>query len=272
MPSIAGGRRFQVWLGACAVALALSACGAEPPQNAPTASAPEGAQSAARPSSPYPLFSAPPSQPVVAMGIGGSVAHGWDDKSGGGYLVRAFQQLTKAGPISFDFVNKSIEGYGPTQMAAKYPAFLREIHPQVVVISWGMLDDIANKTPIPAFEQAVQSEITQALSAHAYVVVVTPPPTGASYGHDVTSESQLVADEVRVAKKFKTPDVIVVDLFNQMKQYLAAHHQSIQMYSADDWHPNTLGHELAGSLLAADLRGILVPAASQGEGGKTSSG
>ncbi|WP_367306851.1 SGNH/GDSL hydrolase family protein [Alicyclobacillus acidocaldarius] len=253
-------RRFTVWLGACAVVCAVSACGTNAADSAPTA--PESAQSAARQASPYPLIAHPSAQPVVAMGVGGSVAHGWDDKTGGGYLVRAFQELTKTGPISFQFINKSIEGYGPTQMAAKYAEFLSEIHPQVVVISWGMLDDIANKTPIAAFEQAVQSEIRQALAAHADVVVVTPPPTGASYGHDQASESQLVADEIRVAKQFKTPDVIVVDLFNQMKRYLAAHHQSIQMYSADDWHPNTLGHELAGSLLAQDLQGTLVPAGS----------
>jgi len=258
MANHTGRRRLTAWLGACAVACAVSACGTKAADQPPTA--PESAQSAARQTSPYPLFSHPSAQPVVAMGVGGSVAHGWDDKTGGGYLARAFQTLTKSGPISFQFINKSIEGYGPTQMAAKYPTFLHEVHPQVVVISWGMLDDIANKTPISAFEQAVQSEIQQALAAHADVIVVTPPPTGASYGHDVASEAALVQDEIRVAKQFKTPDVIVVDLFNQMKRYLAAHHQSIQMYSADDWHPNTLGHELAGSLLAQDLQGTLVPA------------
>ncbi|GMA58142.1 hypothetical protein GCM10025858_26450 [Alicyclobacillus sacchari] len=187
------------------------------------------------------------------MAVGGSVAHGWDDKTGGGYLARAFQTLSDEGPVSFAFVNKSIEGDGPTQMAPKYPGFLSAVRPRVVVISWGMLDDIANKTPIPAFQKAIQEEIQLALQAHADVIVVTPPPTGASYGHDIASEANLIHIEVSIAKSFHSQHVYVFDLFAQMKQYIASHHQSIDQYSADAWHPNTLGHELAGELLASDL-------------------
>ncbi|KRW91092.1 GDSL family lipase [Alicyclobacillus tengchongensis] len=202
---------------------------------------------------PKPAFTGPTAQPITVMAVGGSVAHGWDDKTGGGYLARAFQTLTDEGPVSFAFVNKSIEGDGPTQMAAKYPGFLAALRPRVVVISWGMLDDIANKTPIPAFKKAIQDEISLALKANADVIVGTPPTTGASYGHDVQSEANLINIEVSLARSFHSQHVYVFDLFTQMKQYLASHHQSINQYSADAWHPNTLGHELAGEILAGDL-------------------
>lgn len=238
----------------------LVGCGTQPPTGTPST---QTTQPARQPhiANPKPILATKITGTLTVMGVGGSVAHGWDDKVGGGYLVRAFKTLTAEGPIHYNFVNKSIEGDGPTQMAPKYLPFLRTVKPQVVVISWGMLDDISNKTPIAKFKQAIHDEISQALQAGCYVMVVTPPVTGASYAHDVTSEANLVNTEIGVAQDFHSNKVYVFDLFNQMKAYLSEHHQSVSKYSADAWHPNTAGHTLAGQLLANDIE--------QGFAGKT---
>lgn len=202
---------------------------------------------------PKPVSSASIKGPVTVMGVGGSVAFGWDDRTHAGYLGRAFQTLSQKENVTYHFVNKSIEGDGPTQMSPKYPSFLTSVNPQIVVISWGMLDDLANKTPIPAFKQAIHNEISMALNRHADVIVVTPPPTGASYAHDKVTETNLVNIEMAVAESFHSKNVYVFDLYRQMEAYIANHHQTIALYEADAWHPNTAGHTLAGQILADDL-------------------
>lgn len=193
--------------------------------------------------------------PILVMGIGGSVAHGWDDKTGGGYLARAFQTLSKEQSVQYHFVNKSIEGDGPTQMATRYPGFLVAIKPAVVIISWGMLDDLSKKTPVKQFRQAIHTEIADALADKMDVIVVTPPVTGASLSaHDNKPDLNLIDIEMSTAEQFHSQHVYVFDVFRQMEAYMKAHHQTISMYAADGWHPNSAGHELAGRLLAQDLR------------------
>ncbi|MFD1677284.1 GDSL-type esterase/lipase family protein [Alicyclobacillus fodiniaquatilis] len=192
---------------------------------------------------------------VRVMAVGGSVAHGWDDNvTDGGYLARAFKTLSQKTGVQYQFLNKSVEGDGPDQMAAKFPALLKDNRPQVLVISWGMLDDISKKTPVATFKKDVHSEIQQALAAHMKVLVVTPPVTAASYAvHDGPLEDQLVEDEIQVAQSFHSSDVYVFNVFDEMKSYLTAHHQDVSMYEGDGWHPNAAGHELAGQLLAQDM-------------------
>jgi acyl-CoA thioesterase-1 len=92
-----------------------------------------------------------------------------------------------------------------------------------------------------------------ALDRHAVVLIVTPPVTKASYTQYRTVEPLYLNNEMQVARSFHSPNVFVFDVFDQMKAYLVAHHQTYVPYMADGWHPNTRGHALAGRLLDQDL-------------------
>ncbi len=189
----------------------------------------------------------------TVMTVGSSVAEGWVDPKGGGYLNRAFRELSLATKVSYKIARKAVAGDYTTKVARQFPMWLREVHPQVVVISWGALDDIEAKTPIATFEQNVRMEISQALAAHSVVVIVTTPITRATYTQFQTLEPRYMNAEMAAARSFHSPNVVISDVFNQMKSYIAAHHQTYKPYMADGWHPNAAGHALAGQLLYVDL-------------------
>ncbi|MFD1677026.1 SGNH/GDSL hydrolase family protein [Alicyclobacillus fodiniaquatilis] len=193
-------------------------------------------------------------QKVQVMAIGGSAAHGWVDAKGmGGYLARTFRTLNQQTNKTFAFTNESIEGLGPTGFVKKMDGLLKKDKPNLVVISFGLLDDLYKKTPQSKIDAAVTEEIKDALNTHAVVVIVTPPITGASYVEFGSKETDAVQAELATVKQMDNPNVHTVDLFTQMKAYLADHHQTWKQYAADGWHPNAAGHALAASLLAADL-------------------
>jgi len=140
------------------------------------------------------------------------------------------------------------------QVDGQYHLWLQAYRPQIVVISWGALDDIHAKTPLPTFRATVAHQIALALSDHEVVLIVTPPVTKASYTEDLKSEPLYLDSEMDVARAFHNPNVYVFDVFDQMKQYLTAHHQTYVPYMADGWHPNTLGHALGGQLMFDDMK------------------
>lgn len=187
------------------------------------------------------------------MLIGGSVALGWDDQTGGGYLMRAFKEYSTTSKQNLDVVNASVEGDGPGLYASQYNDVLKRIHPNVLVISWGILDDISHKTSISTFGADMKTEISTALANHITVFIVTPPVTTASYTSYQTLEPAYLAEEIAVAKSFKSSNIHVFNLFTQMKQYLSSHHLAYNACMADNWHPNTAGHALAGELLGQDF-------------------
>lgn len=189
----------------------------------------------------------------IVMTVGSSVAEGWVDTQGG-YLVRAFASLGKTTGHPYRVVRRAYAGDYSTKVAPEYVKWLATVHPQVVVISWGGLDDIEAKTPLPNFRAAVRTEIKEALDQRAVVVVVTSPVTRATYTQFPKSQAQFMNAEMAVARSFKSPNVVVADVFDQMKAYLIAHHQTYVPYMADGWHPNAAGHRLAGQLLFADMR------------------
>ncbi len=199
---------------------------------------------------------APPSERVMA--IGGSVAYGWVDPHGGGYLKRAFVTLSQRAKRNYIFNNKAIIGANSTQLnitlyKGRYTSWLDTIKPQVVVISWGLLNDCYPKTPFATFDSTIHHEIAKALRHQAVVLLVTPPVTKASYTQYLTLEPKYVNSEVYVADSFNSPNVVVFDVFNQMKAYLTQHHLSYAPFEYGGWHPNAAGHKLAGSLLAQDM-------------------
>lgn len=203
---------------------------------------------------PKPISDISAGSTIKVMAIGGSVALGWDDKQGKGYLSRAFEELSNVQHIHYQFVNESIEGAGPGQFVKTYPTLLKRVKPNVVVISWGMLDDAARGTPLATFQKDIEDEISLALQSNMKVIIVSPPATAASYtAHYGTLQSAYVEREFEASQLFHSPNVYVIDLLDQMKVYLADHNVSIKTYEADSWHPNTAGHELAGAILAADI-------------------
>ncbi|MHB1683071.1 MAG: SGNH/GDSL hydrolase family protein [Bacilli bacterium] len=190
---------------------------------------------------------------VRVMVIGSSVALGWDDPIGGGYLARAFRSLTALGGANYQVFNRAQPGAGVRTIENQYLGWVKSVKPQIVVISWGALDNLHNKTPISVFRQQIHWEIQSALTAHAVVFIVTPPITKASYTEYPTQEPFVLDNEMYVANSFHSNNVYVFDVFDQMKAYLVAHHQTYVPYMADGWHPNAKGHALAGHLLYMDM-------------------
>jgi acyl-CoA thioesterase I len=186
--------------------------------------------------------------------LGSSIAAGWrDELGGGGFLERAFHAISAVGNTRYNIVNKSIPGEGVTHIVDKYPTWIKNRHPDIVVLAWGGLDDAHDKTPISEFRAQLQAQIQAALDNHAVVFVVTPPVSKASYTQYSTEQPNLLNNEMEVAKSFHNPNVYIFDVFDQMKAYLEQHNETYVPYMADGWHPNALGHILAAQLLTTDF-------------------
>lgn len=213
-------------------------------------------------------------RPTVAkrvLIIGGSAALGWKDygwlawKQGwqGGYLIRAFALLAQQTGTRYQVFDKAIPGLNATLLATRYPgrydAWLTEIHPDIVVIAWGIMNDTRPRTPLAVFARCIDSEIAQARATGARVWVVTPPITSASYTLYKTTEPRYIQAEVNVAESFRDPNVSVFDLFHRMQGYIQSTGTSYRRYEGDVIHPNPIGHQLAGSLLAAEIGRRLTP-------------
>ncbi len=185
--------------------------------------------------------------------FGSSVADGWVDPTGGGYIRRAFAQYQYASAAPYNVISDAVPGAPITQEEGMYQQWIDTGRPQVLVISWGALDDAHAKTPFSVFDSQVRQQIMMGLAAHAVVLVVTPPVTKASYTRYKVLQPAYLAQEMAVAESFHSPNVFVFDVFAQMKQYLAEHNQTYRPYMANSWHPNSRGHELAGNLLFQDM-------------------
>lgn len=186
------------------------------------------------------------------MAVGGSTALGWGDLTGKGFLARAFTRLSALEHGKYVFVNKSVEGYGPVQYSSLYDKELATVNPNMVVMSYGILDDLVDKTPVKEFGNQIHTQIQQAMDAHDAVVVVTPTISKLSYVSG-SAEQPYIDEEIQVADSFHSPNVYTIDLFDEMKLYLTQHQISYQSLIADGWHLNSKGHALAGQLLAQDL-------------------
>lgn len=198
------------------------------------------------------------SEPMIrVMSIGGSVAHGWKDTNGPGYLKRAFDSLSEETNLNFEYFDKTIVGANSTQLASlykgKYQQWLKSIQPHIVVISWGLLNDAKDNIPIDSFKKKLHREIDVALKKGAQVFVVTPPVTKATYTQFKRQEKQYVNSEIEVVKSYHNENVFIFDVFHQMNAYIQKHHQTYAQYEGDGWHPNTPGHELAGHILYQDI-------------------
>ncbi|WDM03109.1 SGNH/GDSL hydrolase family protein [Alicyclobacillus cycloheptanicus] len=183
--------------------------------------------------------------------VGGSMAHGWKDPNDDSYLKRAFSELTSSTDTTWIYDDHTTIGGSPAEnnIQSKFRTWVQQDKPQVVVISWGLLNDIVDKTPMRKFNQAIRGEIQDALAAHAVVVFVTSPVTEATETYDHQQVANYISNEIHDAQSFHSPNVYFLNLNQQMETYMAAHGQTWLNYYGDSWHPNQAGHILAGKLL-----------------------
>lgn len=202
---------------------------------------------------------APQGNPTVkVMFVGGSIAKGEGAPNQLGYLQQAFLLLTHHGDVQYSYQDEAISGANGHQLATlykgQYQQWLSASNPQIVVISWGLLNDALPRTPMVEFKHYLKSEIDLALENRAKVFIVTPPVTEATYRRFPQQEQAYASAEMQLVAHMKNPDVLAFDVFDEMKRYIAVHHQTIRVYTADPNHPNAAGHRLAGRLLYRDIR------------------
>lgn len=185
------------------------------------------------------------------MAVGGSMAHGWKDPNNDGYLKRAFQALNNSTNTKYVYDDRTQPGGSPTwaEKNNKFQTWLTQDKPQIVVISWGLLNDVFAKTPMDEFSDAIHDEIQESLAAGAVVVFVTSPVTKATATYNHGPVERFIHTEEAEAASFNSPNVYFIELNQDMANYLTAHGQTWQNYYGDSWHPDSAGHELAGELL-----------------------
>lgn len=211
-------------------------------------------------------------QSVRVLAVGGSAARGWMDTGwhrwrdgwSGGYLDYAFHWLSESMNRPYDLINRGIVGADAHYVSNLYPAWLDEYRPNMVVLSWGLLNDIHDGTPYPLFREEIAREIGLARERGDKVMVVTPPVTQMSFSSWRPKELRYIRDEMNVARSFHDPDIYIFNVFAQMEDYMEAHHQSIWMYRGNSWHPNHEGHVLAGILLYRDMMRAFAPVPQDG--------
>lgn len=194
------------------------------------------------------------SVPLTVMAVGGSSAQGYDDPDLDGYLARALATVSTTLNTPITFINKAKSGQIPSMLAPKYDPLLHAIHPNIVIISWGLLNSISQKVPEAMFQRVIQNEVSMALKEGADVWIVTPPVTPATYvGHDVHLLLKFAQLEIAGARAVSSNHVHVFDLMGSMKRYLKANHLAYQPYESNNWHMNRAGHILAGKILAHSI-------------------
>lgn len=212
-----------------------------------------------------PLAAAPTAHTPVqrtqenVVAVGGSVAQGRDAFHNDGYLQRAFMALGEHTSTTYHLYDEAIYGANSTQLGTMYKGryhhWLQQYHPQVVVLSWGLINDALPKTPMPVFNHWLLHEINLALAMHAIVLVVTPPVTEVAYTRFKQAMQSYVDDQVQLVHQLNNRNVKLFNIFDPMKTYIADHHQSYMVYVGDPNHPNTRGHALGGRILYQELFG-----------------
>ncbi len=200
----------------------------------------------------------PPKREVVDV-FGGSMAYGWKDPRNISYLQRAFESRSKTTSVQYKYINHAIPGFTAEWLNQRYPgkfeAWLKADHPQIVILSWGLENDMSSvhKDSLPIFSKQIREEVSMALAHHAVVLIITPPVTKLLATKDRSKVLSYIHTEFEVGKSFHSPNVLTIRLFHQFKTYMWDHHQTYKPYFGNAWHPNRAGHKLGGILLAADL-------------------
>jgi hypothetical protein len=150
--------------------------------------------------------------------FGGSAAYGFFDPERDSYLQRAFSARAGATNVNYQYINHTVVGGTAFVMEKQHPgqfeAHMKKDKPQVVVFSWGLLNDISSrhKVSVDTFGNAVKTQIAEALAAHAVVLIVTPPVTEESATHDHTKI------ETYINKLFSVAELLANDLIQKFGQ------------------------------------------------------
>jgi hypothetical protein len=197
---------------------------------------------------------APPSIPVMI--VGGSAASGWNDPTGHGYVERGLNTFAAAEGLSFSITNYGIRGAPVVDrlVRMRYPLWLKRLGPHgVVVLAWGMLNDLRLGTPPQDVGTAIRHEIAQALANGDSVLVVAPPVTRWSVGKWQAREATLVRLEDGVAEGFDSPQVHVVNTYFVERRLWTEHHYNYRHFMDTRYDPNLHGYVLAGRIMARQL-------------------
>ena len=189
--------------------------------------------------------------------VGGSAADGWLDRTHEGYVVRGLLDYAHAHHVQADIVNHAIPGarvVNPSVRRGLAHWVQQAGRDAVVVLAWGMLNDLKRHTPTRAVLAALAQQITIALAQHDTVLIVTPPATRATYRQFPRAEPRLVADELALARSFDSPRLYIDNVFASERRDLTQLGLAITAVTRGPFHPNTRGAVLAGQLLAASLR------------------
>lgn len=196
---------------------------------------------------------------VTVDAIGGSMAFGWKDPHNNSYLQRAFIIRSRHTHVHYKYINHGIPGFTAKWLNQKYPgqykAWLTNDQPQVVVLSWGLENDMSSlhRDSLQTFAREMKQEISIALEHHAVVLIVTPPVTKLLATKDRYKVLRYINREFEVGHSFHNTNVVTINLYKQFKGYMNLHHQTCMSYYGNAWHPNQKGHKLAGKILASAL-------------------
>lgn len=197
-----------------------------------------------------------PAIPVPVLIVGGSAAVGWVDDTGMGYVERGFLDYGRRAGMDFSFTNHAIPGARVVNPLVRehFGEWVSALGPGgVVVIAWGLLNDVRLHTPAPVVKGRIEREIGVALHHDDVVVLVTPPATRASFEQERPVEYRLVRAEMTAARSFRSRRLYIADVFDRETAYLVGRHLPYRPYMAGRWDPNTKGHRLAGVILAREL-------------------
>lgn len=204
------------------------------------------------------------SQPKSIVLIGGSAALG-DGDSGPvkGYFTRAIDILTKQ-EMALTFDNQSQSGLTTAEGTPLLAKYLATHHPDIVILGYGLLDDLESHESEDAFEQHIRDQIALARKSGAEVIVSAPAPTVSSLTNDLYRIQIFIMDEFIVADEFRDNQVQCIDTYDEMKDFVEWHNIDIHTLAYDSWHPNAAGHAMAARYLARDLADIIGPSAVTG--------
>jgi len=198
--------------------------------------------------------------PTPVLIVGGSAAAGWVDRGGLGYVARGVIGYGAQAGFDFQVTNRAIPGAPVVDGTVKQHLgqWVRRLGPGgVVVLAWGLLNDMRLGTRPARIRQALARQIRTALRASDVVVVVTPPVTRPPLVQALRRESRLVILEIATAQSLHWPRVYVANVFRKQRRYPRAHHLADKPLLHGLWDPDTKGHRLAGRLLMRTFRHIL---------------
>ena len=186
--------------------------------------------------------------------IGGSAAKGWFDRSGRGYIERALLRYETVSHVQFQIVNHAIPGARVIN-----PVVQRHFHAWIpsgkglVIIGWGLLNDVRKHTPPDRIGRIVHAEVGDALHAHDVVLLVSPSATRSTFTIARRIQPAMWRKEVEAATSYKSPNVYVINVMNPEQRWMLGHHIGYQPFMQGLWDPNTRGHRLASQILERRL-------------------